>query len=700
MEQPHSDDEGSTPPARQKTKAPRILSCVQCQHRKIKCDRESPCANCIRSRLHCTAASNVRGRGGRRRRNDRIFLERIRHYESLLRRHNIGFEPFKEETASVPHSQNQQNTPIGNVVNSDQPLSPSPSTHSESISGARNLWRAMNQRPSAQAYEEYSSDSDKDDIVRETDIQDAWQEMTVNDSLLFGVRDSFVNIISLHPSQTDTFKLWQLFMENVNPMLQAVHAPTLQKRIIDATSNLSAADPDLIALMFSVYCMAILCMPKEQCLSTFGTSQEYLLIRYQFGCQQALLEANFHRTTNIDCLAALYLYLLSLKTEAHSASLCHMIAVAVRLAQRMGLHNETLNSSPKYSPFEAELRRRLWWCIVLYDYRMCEITHLQLSGMDPTWDCKVPMNVNDNDLRPEMKEAPLAREGVTDATAAVIRAEMADFLRHTSFYLEFVNPAFKTLVTPAARPFGDDVSALSTAIESKYLRHCNPETPVQFLTFWSTRVALAKMGMQKHYVTIAHRPSSPRSVHDEGMTCALTMISCDTKISASPLAQYFQWYILLHFVFPAWMYAMQHLRRVPDCVCAGDAWQILSANYEGHISDFHSYENPFYRLFMRMCNAAWEAGIEKAVGKGVTPLSPPVMIVHMKAEMARFNLEQQGDAAMGMGDLSLKPDLNFDAFLQSTGPGGGGAGMMQTTLQQDVDQNVIDLESAAYASLW
>lgn len=29
-------------------KPPRILACVLCQHRKIKCDRNFPCANCVK----------------------------------------------------------------------------------------------------------------------------------------------------------------------------------------------------------------------------------------------------------------------------------------------------------------------------------------------------------------------------------------------------------------------------------------------------------------------------------------------------------------------------------------------------------------------------------------------------------------------------------------------------------------------------
>lgn len=31
-------------------KAHRVLACVLCQHRKIKCDRNTPCSNCLKVR--------------------------------------------------------------------------------------------------------------------------------------------------------------------------------------------------------------------------------------------------------------------------------------------------------------------------------------------------------------------------------------------------------------------------------------------------------------------------------------------------------------------------------------------------------------------------------------------------------------------------------------------------------------------------
>jgi hypothetical protein len=48
-----------------------------------------------------------------------------------------------------------------------------------------------------------------------------------------------------------------------------------------------------------------------------------------------------------------------------------MLGVAIRIAQRMGIHSES--ALAKCTVFEAELRRRLWWSLVLFDTRISEM---------------------------------------------------------------------------------------------------------------------------------------------------------------------------------------------------------------------------------------------------------------------------------------------------------------------------------------
>lgn len=71
----------------------RILACVLCQQRKVKCDRKFPCVHCVRAGVDCVPAALL-PRQRRRRFPERELLERLRHYETLLRQNNINFRPL------------------------------------------------------------------------------------------------------------------------------------------------------------------------------------------------------------------------------------------------------------------------------------------------------------------------------------------------------------------------------------------------------------------------------------------------------------------------------------------------------------------------------------------------------------------------------------------------------------------------------
>ena len=156
------------------------------------------------------------------------------------------------------------------------------------------------------------SDSSHDD-VRETTVKNAWDQSVENDDqLLFGSRRTTVDLSTLHPDPVQIFRLWQIYLDNVNPLLKVTHTSSLQGRIIEAASNVTNMNPTLEALMFSIYCMSVLSLIVEDCQTLFGFSKGELLMRYQFGCQQALFKCGFLRSSDRDCLTALYLYLVSI----------------------------------------------------------------------------------------------------------------------------------------------------------------------------------------------------------------------------------------------------------------------------------------------------------------------------------------------------------------------------------------------------
>jgi hypothetical protein len=68
-------------------------SCSACARRKVRCDRQQPCANCARARCPCSYSSSVSSPRPRKRHAEEILLARLHRYEELLRKNNIDFTP-------------------------------------------------------------------------------------------------------------------------------------------------------------------------------------------------------------------------------------------------------------------------------------------------------------------------------------------------------------------------------------------------------------------------------------------------------------------------------------------------------------------------------------------------------------------------------------------------------------------------------
>lgn len=144
-------------------------------------------------------------------------------------------------------------------------------------------------------------------------VKVAWDQFyESNDHLLFGSRKTNFELSTLHPPQVQIFRLWQIYLENVDTLLKVTHAPILQSQIIEAASDVTNIKPSLEALMFGIYCIAIGSLTEHECLAMFSSAKKDLLVGYHFACQQALARCDLLKTSERDCLTALYLYLVGL----------------------------------------------------------------------------------------------------------------------------------------------------------------------------------------------------------------------------------------------------------------------------------------------------------------------------------------------------------------------------------------------------
>jgi hypothetical protein len=124
----------------------------------------------------------------------------------------------------------------------------------------------------------------------------------------------------LHPQPVHIFRLWQIFLDNVNPVFKLFHAPSVQQRILDASADLQNASKSMHVLMFGIYTMSVLSLTDEDCMSYFNESKEKLSNAYSNGAKLALVQSKFMRNSDMTTLQGLMLYLVRSVTKFSALS--------------------------------------------------------------------------------------------------------------------------------------------------------------------------------------------------------------------------------------------------------------------------------------------------------------------------------------------------------------------------------------------
>lgn len=126
----------------------------------------------------------------------------------------------------------------------------------------------------------------------------------------FAAGSSPTSITTLHPPGIQIIQLWQVYVNNVNPLLKISHVPLLQVQIVEAAADPSKASRALEALMFAIYFIAVNSMSDEEVQHKSGESKTILLSRYREATEKALINADFMRLADLTVLQGYFLYLV------------------------------------------------------------------------------------------------------------------------------------------------------------------------------------------------------------------------------------------------------------------------------------------------------------------------------------------------------------------------------------------------------
>ncbi|KAE8442512.1 hypothetical protein EG329_003293 [Mollisiaceae sp. DMI_Dod_QoI] len=578
---------------------PHQISCTLCRQRKVKCDKQQRCSNCVKAGIECLYVPPARPRrhiGNGKSPEDVSrgeLIDRVRRYEALFRKHGLQFEASDRDSAGdenrtlKSHPATSTTVVIGQMLTGEGVVSRLPQQTgfwAEDLSG--------------EILEDFFDRDSSAASVKETP-----QETTsaLGLSLAFQSAPSTESLSSFHPSTGQIFRLWETFLNNVDPLVKIIHVPTVQRQLLQASVDLQNLSEAFEALMFSIYASAVTSLSNEECLELTSVSKSQLLERYQKITKKALARAGLLGTLDVVVLqaAVLFVHSISLIPESDHGELYVLAGIILRAGERIGLHRRTYPAN--LSVIEAQTRRRLWWHIIVLDSRCAQRSRVDAPVNGEYWGSVLPLNVNDSELTPEMMVEPRGHAGSTEMTFRLMMYDIGKFIRYSEPTVPFGGTWQK--LTAQSVPLAEKdkmIDELEMMLESKYLRYCDPAIPLYVLARRFASIVISKMRLTiRHPRRFPDRGSSmPKDEKRKLFDICLSIIEQVNFIRSMNCLRGFLWPLDQEFQVDAVVYLLSELRyqdpspltekawseifkaftRYPDIVFAGSALNVAIGN--------------------------------------------------------------------------------------------------------------------------
>ena len=223
-----------------------------------------------------------------------------------------------------------------------------------------------------------------------------------------------------------------------------------------------------------------------------------------------------------------------------------LISVAIRIGHSLDLHSEAAVSS--FPPFEAELRRRLWFALTVLDIRSSEDRGAAPMIIKDTFDTQMASNINDADLDPLGFTQPQEREGCTEMTFCLITHEASQFFRRAAL------PGLRSGLTNDAVLTMEQKRAITREfqqrLESKYLVYCDESVPI----FWVCKRVAKLIGLKSEllceypFQASASPLDVPRN-KEANLQRATEILELSYEAEHNRMTAHFRWFMK---TYPQW----------------------------------------------------------------------------------------------------------------------------------------------------
>ena len=236
----------------------------------------------------------------------------------------------------------------------------------------------------------------------------------------------FHEVLAQMPKRTVTDKLVSRYFNSYDPAVHILHPNSWNRVYEKHWENPESTGPAWLGQMFAILCLAMHSYHRmDDEPPEYRGKSLALAAHYRALTGQCLLLADFTKPVNhmIETMV-LHLHCEYARTRDAEVGVWVLVGMIVRLAMRMGYHRDP-KYYPNITPFQGELRRRVWTFIrqsdLLFSFQ------IGLPSMIRVGDCdtEMPRNLFDDEFDEDTQVLPPSRSPTEPTPVSYMRAKSA-----------------------------------------------------------------------------------------------------------------------------------------------------------------------------------------------------------------------------------------------------------------------------------
>ena len=309
-------------------------------------------------------------------------------------------------------------------------------------------------------------------------------------------------------------------------------------------------------------------------MTNFGLTKTDLNLKYRLGLEHALAKADFLNIPDLVLVQAFAIFLCLVRRHDSPRFVWMMTGLVIRMGQALGLHRDGARFE-HLTPYEIEMRRRVWWVLCMLDVRASEDQGTDFTIAQGSFDTKLPLNINDADIEPKMTQMPTAREGVTDMTFTLVWFEISEVTK------QMMAQSAKE-GAPGIEEQSRLLNEINQKLERGYLQYSvESGNIVYWVAVIIARLVMAKMTLLVYLPVLFSSPSEHFSdeIRTKLLVAAIETAEYNHALNAEQACRHWRWVYQTYTHWHAIVYLLIEISRRPWSPIVERAWVALHSQW-------------------------------------------------------------------------------------------------------------------------